>query len=444
MSLAARPGPLRLEEREPFLDVLRGVALLGVLILNMPAFAMPYQGGANPSVFGGDEGLDLLAWAAAETVFEGSMRALFSMLFGAGFALFLDRLDARGAAGGAAAGLYGRRLLTLAAFGLFDGYVLLWTGDILYTYAVAGFFLLPFRGTKPALLAGIAVPLLLVQALLYWEGGETAAANRAAFEEVARLENQGAPTPPELAAQARDWERYLDDVAPEGPALARDIEAHRGGYGALVERQSGEFTAVQRDLTWTGLLPGLDAWPVMLLGVAALRLGWLRSRAPPGVALGLLCVGYGLGLPLSGWATWMFWRSGFDPVLQAQLDAFYDLSRILRGAGHAGLVLLLCRSGALPVLRQALGRVGRMALSNYLLHSLLALLVFSGAGLGLYGALSRSAQMGVVLGFWAVNLGFSWFWLRCFRYGPAEWLWRAATYGAFPALRPPPASATGG
>lgn len=444
MSRLAAAGPLRLEEREPLLDVLRGLALLGILILNMPAFGMPYQGGANPRVFGGDEGLDLLLWAGAETLVEGSMRALFSMLFGAGFALFLDRLDARGVGGGRAAGLYGRRLLALAGFGLIDGYVLLWTGDILYTYAVAGFFLLPFREAKPPLLVAAAAVLLLLQGLLYWGGGVRLEANQAAFGEVVRLEDRGRTPSPQLAAQARDWERYLDDVVPEGPAIARDIMAHRDGYADLVERQAEAFTAIQRDLTWTGLLPTLDVWPVMLLGLAALRLGWLRSRAPRGVVLGLLGVGYGLGLPLSAWETWVFWDSGFDPVVEARRDVTYDLSRLLMAAGHAGLVLLLPRrGGSFPFVGTALSRVGRMALSNYLLQSLMALLVFSGAGLGLYGALSRSALMGAVLGFWAVNLGFSWFWLHHFRYGPAEWLWRAITYGAFPALRLPPASATG-
>ncbi|MBY0448220.1 MAG: DUF418 domain-containing protein [Hyphomonadaceae bacterium] len=443
MTAAANIGPLRLEEREPLLDVLRGLALLGILVLNMPAFGMPYQGGANPRVFGGDEGLDLLLWAGAETLVEGSMRGLFSMLFGAGFALFLDRLDARGVGGSAAATLFGRRMLALLGFGLLDGYILLWTGDILYTYALAGFFLLPFRNAKPGVLALAAALLLLLQAALYWSGAEALQTNRAAFEQTARLEARGLTPPPALDAASRAWERYLDDVVPEGPAISRDIEAHRRGYGARLRAQAEEFTAVQSELAWTGLLPTLDVWPVMLLGLAALRLGWLRRQAPRGVGLGLVGVGYGLGLPLSAWETWVFWDSGFDLVVEALRDVTYDLSRILMAAGHTGLVLLMMRCGGFALLQKALGAVGRMALSNYLLHSILALLVFSGAGLGLYGALSRSALMGLVLGFWAVNIGFSWLWLQHFRYGPAEWLWRAATYGTFPALKRPPASARG-
>lgn len=433
MSRAA--APVALPEREPALDVLRGVALLGILILNMPAFGMPYQGGANPSVFGGDEGLDLLLWAGAETLVEGSMRGLFSLLFGVGFALFLDRLDARGVGGGQAAGLYGRRLLMLLGFGLFDGFVLLWTGDILYTYAVVGFFLLPFRGAKPGLLCAVAALLLALQALIYWSGGVKLEANRAAFEQSISLQNRGETPSPALVEQAGDWERYLDGVVPEGPAIEQDIEEHRRGYAQLVRDQTRKFTAVQMDLTWTGLLPELDVWPVMLLGMALLRLGWLRAAAPLPVAGGLLAVGYGLGVPLSAWETWVFWRSGFDVVVEAQRDVTYDLSRLLMAVGHIGLVLLACRMAFLRLLREALGRVGRMALSNYLLHSALALWLFTGAGLGLYGALSRSALMGVVVGFWAVNIVFSWIWLQHFRFGPAEWLWRAATYGELAPLR---------
>jgi len=424
-------GPLAGAERDLTLDALRGFALLGILLINITAMGMPWQGGANPAVYGGAADLNLWTFLATEVAVEGAMRALFSGLFGAGFLLLLDRLEAR-TQGLRGAEIYARRLLALALFGLIDGYWLLWTGDILYTYAVVGFFLLPFRSLRPGWLVGLAAALVLLQALGHWAESQALTAQHAAHVRAEAAD--GETVSPGVLAEAQAWRAYRDEVAPDAETLAGVIAQRRGPYLDQLASHGAYFERAQRLLTWSGLLPALDVWPVMLLGMALLRLGLLRRTAPLRAHLWLLAMGYGVGLPVSLYEAVSFWSSGFDPLRAAQLQTTYDLGRLAMAAGHLGLFLALARWRSFAWALRALAPVGRMALSNYLLHSGLALFLFSGAGLGLYGAFERWQLYGIVLGFWAVNLLFSRLWLQRFRYGPVEWLWRSASYGALQPL----------
>jgi len=140
-------GPTAGSDRKVALDTLRGVALLGILLLNIVAMGMPYSY-RDPTVFGGAEGLDLAAWTINNLFFEGTMRGLFSLMFGAGIVLITSRAEARGG-GIEVADIYYRRNLWLFAFGVIHGWLLLWFGEILYAYGIAGLFLFAFRKLRP-------------------------------------------------------------------------------------------------------------------------------------------------------------------------------------------------------------------------------------------------------------------------------------------------------
>lgn len=174
-----RPGPVERNRRIASLDELRGFAVLGILLINIASMGLPATSSINPTVYGGATGADFVAWYVNYTFVDGAMRAIFSMLFGAGFILFFYRLETRGA-GSSALVLLARRAWLLIAFGVFDACVLLWDGDILWTYGLAAFCLLPFWKARIGTL-GVAVAVLLVAQVLWFGAveGRIEAASRA-------------------------------------------------------------------------------------------------------------------------------------------------------------------------------------------------------------------------------------------------------------------------
>jgi uncharacterized protein len=381
---------------------------------------------------------------------------MFSALFGAGFLLLIDRLSAR-YEGLGAADIYYRRMLWLIAFGLFDGYILLWTGDILYVYGIVGLFLFPIRNLSAkwlVALAGVFVALnFWATAHDYFElkdskaayeatnGSATLAASAPAVtnDNGDDVEDAVDPTPAdgagagasekeELEEKAGDWKRALFFLQPDGDVIKEDIELRNSGYFEQFDDHFELNTEVHVDWAWFYLLPDQDSIAAMLIGMALLRLGVLTLAAPARVYWMFVFVGYGIGIPVSLYETLSAAGANFAPLVLARNWLTYDVGRFAMAAGHLGVVLLICQSGLFRSWRFAMARVGQMALTNYLLHSLLGLIFFTGAGFALFGAIDRAALYLFVLGFWAANIALSVYWLRRYRYGPAEWLWRTLTY----------------
>jgi uncharacterized protein len=170
---------------------------------------------------------------------------------------------------------------------------------------------------------------------------------------------------------------------------------------------------------------------LMLLGMAAFRLGVFSGNRDGRFYARLMAAGYGIGLPLTLFSAFNLTAHNFDPLYAVGLGGLPNyLGSILVALGHVGLVMLALKRGWLAGLARRLAAVGRMALSNYLMHSVVLTTVFYGYGLALYGAVDRSAQMGFVAALLGVQVWLSSWWLARFRFGPAEWLWRSVTYGS--------------
>ena len=406
MQATTAPSP-RIAE----IDVVRGVAVLGILAVNIVGFAMPERASVSLAVYGGTVGADLAAWVAGFVLLEGKMRGLFSLLFGASMLLVIEAVEAKGRSGAA---IHFPRMAWLAVFGAAHLY-LVWWGDILLHYAILGTVAFLFRRVSLAAL-GLWIALLLLYQLQLM--GSVAAMMIAARE---------AAQAPGASADAVDfWQLLGSDLAPmPGDALAEDLAVHRGSWWSIVEARWREHADNPRiSLEYSGA----ETLAYMLMGMVALRTGLLAGRWPRRHYAAVAAIGLGvggLGYALSAAAVIL---SGLDPaIIFATGSAAAVLLRPPMIIGYAALIVLLAQRGGW--LADRLAAAGRAALTNYLAPSLVMTTIFYGYGLGLYGRLGRAELWLMVLPMWALMLIWSHAWLKRCRYGPFEWLWRSLARG---------------
>ena len=418
-------APVSQAERIHALDTTRGFAVLGILLMNIWSFAGPQAIYDYPVAAADWGGAPLATWTVMHTLFEGSQRALFSLLFGAGMLLMVTRLDA--SSSGRSRSIYYRRLWLLMLFGLFDLFVLLWPADIIFVYGVCGLALYPLRRCKPLTLLLLAVVVFSAQTTLRtldWQESQQLQAEYPRY-----LADPTIAADPEVAERIKDWETKLNRARPklDDPKLQESIRITR--EGAL-----GEFLLAKLKTSLVLLLVlglkvmVLDSLGAMLVGMALLKLGFLTLKLSTRSYLLTMLVGYGIGLPVAGWEAASLIATDFDPILKARHLIHYDARRIAVALGHASAILLLCRAFPSGWLITKLAAVGRMALSNYLGQSILCGLLFYTVGFGLYAQFTGYHLWLVVLGVWIVQIAFSNWWLNRYQFGPFEWLWRSLTY----------------
>jgi len=423
-------APVSASERVETLDVIRGFALLGILIMNIVGMGLPMAAYFNPAALGPPPESDLRTWFVVNTFFEGSMRTLFSMLFGAGFILLLDRFDARGL-GMMGAKIYARRIMLLMLMGLIDIVVFLWSGDILLVYGVTALFLLPFWKSSLRGLILWAAFLLVIQTVFAVGGGVKFGEMEAPYREAIALRDAGQTLTDEQSGAIRTWEETTSFFQATPKNIADAMKRAEQGWPAVAGYNFGElFTMELGFFAMTGVMDALFA---MLLGMIAYRLGLLHGRWRTQHVLMLAIVGFGLGIPLNWWETQAIVNSGYTIHGFFAMMSTYQIGRVLLAMGWISLVLLACKAPWMKWFRIAIGSVGRMALSNYLTHSIIAAVFF--IGFGFYGDLTRTQLYYIVAAMWAFNIVFSLAWLSAFQMGPAEWLWRAGTYGSWPKLK---------
>ncbi len=411
------------------LDVARGVAVLGVLLMNIWAFAGPQAFFDYPFAIAERAGAPVATWALIHTLFEGSQRALLSLLFGAGALLALERFEKTGPPG-AACTTYYRRSFLLIALGLVNAYVFLWPADILFVYGLAGLCLYPLRRLRAPLLLALALAALAVPAVLRGlELRDLRKLETASIAAVASRE-RGVDAGKQQRQAIESWDKALRKTR---PGLADDDIAagirimQSGSLAEVAMRQAGVSVILQTIVTANWWF--LDALALMIIGMALCRLGMLTRPARPALYLLMIGAGFGIGLPLSAWHTISLLASDFHPLVVQVTKLGYDLRRIAMALGYLGLILWFCQAAGGQVIKRPLAAAGRLALTNYLAQSILCALIFYGFGLGLYGHVTGYQLYYVVALVWALELAWSSWWLARFRIGPFEWLWRSLTYG---------------
>ncbi len=428
--------PVAASGRISAVDTLRGFALLGILPVNIAAFALPLAAYVTPvndavnAYRGPFRGLGALSWLAPHVVCDLKMMTIFSMLFGAGVVL-MDGRDARASRepqpGRSFAKRYYARLVTLLVFGLCHG-LFVWYGDILLYYAVAGVVLYPLRRLRPGVL--IAAGLVLFAAQLgmnRWEGKGVVEVEAAAERAEAHVA-AGGPATDEETETLDEWESIEQDHDPTLDEVASEVAEARSSATSAFRRNTEIVTynwTSSEFLFWCG-----RALTAMLLGMGLMKLRVFAAARSTRFYATLLAGGYGIGLPLVAVGVVALERHQFDPgYLELTGRQYNFVGSLFVALGHVGLVMLLCKRRSMPRLTKRLGAVGQMALTNYLAQSILCVALFSGMGLGLFGRFTQAQLFLWVVGLWLLQLAWSPFWLSRFRYGPAEWLWRSATYG---------------
>ena len=422
-STPATTGPVTGDERIGSLDILRGVAILGILVMNIYAFAMPFPAYANPLLMGGTDTLNLGTWFFTHILFDQKFLSVFAMLFGAGIILMTGRAEAKGAK---VSRIYYRRQFFMMLLGAIHAYFL-WFGDILFMYAAVGMFAYFFRKLAPRSLLILACVLLSVHLLLSHGMASQMGKTITQVDEVTELQQVGETLTTKQEKLLEDWEEMRAFMAPDAEVVQKDVEIHQGSYVDITTHR----VPVALMMQVFGLL-FFGIWRVtalMLFGMALIKTGVLSAERPTDFYRKMMLICYGIGLPLTVYSAIDLSAHGFDPLYAMQYGSLANyFGSIIVGLGHIGAVMLLIKTGFVQRMLGRFAAVGRMALTNYLMHSVILTTAFYGYGLGLYGEIPRFWQMGFVVAVIALQLGLSPWWLARYRFGPVEWLWRSLTY----------------
>jgi uncharacterized protein len=425
-------NPVTRAERVSSMDVLRGFSLMGILVMNICDFAYGFANYAFPlstvkPVFHGPHWkINTAVWFLRWIFAEGKMRALFSMLFGAGVILLTERGLARGA-GVRVADIYTRRNMWLVLFGMLHGY-LIWDGDILFYYGVAALlFLFPFRNVRVKRLMWTAGIILFLNSILMMGGqyGSAYSAKKAAAKADAKLAQHQTLTEDEIS-DLKKWKNAQDRWRAPDKKKFEDIAPMQKGYW------SAQGHVAQNVLLGElkGAYFGFGDWVgLMLLGMALYKNGFLPGRLSMKTYAWIAVIGLSVGWAVTGIGAWKAWAGHFDMFkTYIWMQAPYDIGRIAGALGNAALLLILIKAGVFRWLLARVAAVGQMALSNYLLTSLTMKTIFVWGAWHWYGYVEYYKIYYAVLGMWIFNMAFSSIWLRYFEFGPMEWVWRSLTY----------------
>ena len=396
----AHAAPVAADERIVSLDVLRGFAILGILVMNIQSFSMVGAAYLNPTAYGDLTGLNRVVWTLSHLFADMKFISIFSMLFGAGIVLFATRLESRGLRPGP---LHYRRTFWLLLIGLAHGF-LLWYGDILAIYSLIGFIAYLFWRRSPLALLITGVAVASVGTLLYLLSG---------------FSMQYAP-PEALESIRTFWSPGLESLAAEMSAM----------QGPWTEQMSVRVPEMISSLTMVFFMYYL--WRtigMMLIGMALFKWGVLSAERSKRFYSVVAVVGFLVGLPViwlgvarrfaDGWSVpWSFFNG-------SQYNYWGSMFVAL---AYVAVIMLIVKSDAFGKLKRWLAAAGRMAFTNYLMQTIICTTIFYGHGFGLFGRVSRTGQILIVFAVWIFQLWFSTFWLKRFRFGPAEWLWRTLTY----------------
>jgi len=380
------------------LDVMRGFALLGILIMNIISFGLPAAHYFNPYAEGPLQGWNRGALVFSELFANEKFMGLFSLLFGASVVLFTDKVEDKGRS---ALAFHIRRNGWLLVFGLLHAY-LLWVGDILVTYALCSvwlFFVRKWSARSLFIASGVSVLLLLLMDVL-----------------------MGLSVP---SWSAEDLTGFAAFWTPGVTTIAEEVATMRGSWSDQMTIRVPGALAMQMEY-----LPmlALRATAMMLLGMGLYKAGVLNGSRGQRWNGGLAIIGMAMGLAITGWGF------HFSETREWSMNVFFSgglfrsLGMVFLVMGYVGGILWLCGGVKRDWLERWLAPLGRMALTNYLAQTVICTTLMYGHGFGMFGSLGRAQLWLLVLPIWVVQIIASKWWMARFAFGPIEWAWRSLTH----------------
>lgn len=389
------PAPIAQKHRYASLDILRGFAVLAIFIVNIKGIAMPLHYYSNASLWTASGDMMIACFQAM--FIDNNGRTIFTALFGAGLILMTDNIEKRG---GNAIIINNRRLAWLLFFGLIH-INLIWFGDILTIYALAGFLTVFFwhapiehlkkRFFQTFVLSLIWIAVLNLAAVFLYSG------------EIKEFELEA-------------W-RPTQDI----------IEDYKTIYlGSITDQISDRLATTTID-NLLFIISGrfLETISIIIAGMILWKNGFLRGDVKPRSYILIAFISLVLMVTLNGARLYFLSLSEWNFVTFIQLDILGVITGPLGALGYSALIIFLIQSGIKFTL---IANTGRMAFTNYIVSSLIGTTIFYGHGFGLYASSTLKELMGIVLLTWIFLIFFSNLWLHHFRYGPLEWLWRSLTY----------------
>ncbi|GMG86254.1 DUF418 domain-containing protein [Biformimicrobium ophioploci] len=417
------PSPVSDNNRIDTLDILRGFAVFGILLMNIVVFAQPYHVWWNPGITAGQPGAWPETWLVIDGFFSGTQRGLFSLLFGAGIILLTSRMES-GQRGPLAADIYFRRNLWLLVFGLVNAFLFMWSGDILVPYALAALLLFPLRNVPSRHLIAFSLIILIGMTSVIYLGWQERIEQKADYEAALTVKNASQELSEEQESAIEGWEKR--PTAYDDKVVQEHLETMQGGLGDI-------FLSDAAAPFWKNGFFLFEYWfwdviLMMTLGMVLFKAGIITGQRAAGFYLRGMAICYGIAIPMAAIAVWRVYSSDFDPIVWESSGITYEICRVLLTLGHMCLIILFCKSGLLRGFARSMQYVGQMALTNYLTQSIICALVFYGFGAGLFGKYFGYQLYFFVFAIWVVQIIWSRLWLQYFRFGPFEWLWRSLTY----------------
>jgi len=373
---------------------------MGILIMNIQSYSMISAAYINPTAYGDLSGVNKWVWIISHLIADQKFITLFSLLFGAGILLFTERLNSKGES---SLGLHYRRTFWLFVIGIGHAY-LFWYGDILVPYAMCALVIVLFRKHTPKVLVSIGFFLILIPSLLYLMFGISWNLIPPEGQEGIKI---GWYSTPEL--------------------IAKELTAYRSGWLEQMPMRIKEAINFQTFIFL--IFTGWRVAGMMLIGMALYKWGILSAKKSNSFYLISLLIGLIIGIPIIIIGILKNFTADWAVNYSMFLGWHYNYwGSIFMAWAYISLVMLLFKGLQNSAFVKGFAAVGRMALTNYLLQTIICTFIFYGHGLGYFGSVDRIWQLVIVVIIWLLQLFLSPLWLRWFRFGPAEWLWRSLTY----------------
>jgi uncharacterized protein len=393
-------SPTNISDRIVSIDVLRGVAVLGILIMNIQSFSMPNAAYINPDAYGDLAGINKWVWILSHILASEKFMSIFSLLFGAGVLIFTGNALKKGKN---CAALHYRRMGWLLLFGMMHAYML-WYGDILVTYSLCGMFVFLFRNKRPASLVWTGLGFFMVPIVLNALFGITAS-----------------------YWPEESYQSTLQSWSPDAVTIQNQIQIMTGGWLEQMELRIPSSIFMQSG--YFMMEPFWQVTSMMLLGMALFKWRILSAERSRRYYTRMAAIGLTTGYALSGLGVFLDFRDGWSMEFSMFIGKQFNyIGSVGVALAYVAAVMLICKSTGFRNFRLLGASVGRMAFSNYILQTIICTFIFYGHGLALYGRIERTTQLLMVLGIWVIVILVSSLWLKRFRFGPLEWLWRSLTY----------------